>query len=127
MNSKPDRDRLWDDMLTDSTPAELREDLLRNTVGIARRRRQRRTVLCLAAAVIPLVAILTLRNPGDTMVRQPRSSTPAAVATETKRIGKPEIISDEELFAIFPNHALALVGPPGNQRLVILGERSQEQ
>ena len=32
-----------------------------------------------------------------------------------------KIISDEELFALFPNRPLALVGKPGHQQLVFLG------
>jgi hypothetical protein len=31
-----------------------------------------------------------------------------------------EIITDEELFALFPNRALALIGSPGHQQLVFL-------
>jgi hypothetical protein len=32
------------------------------------------------------------------------------------------VISDEELFALFPGRSLALVGPPGHQQLVFLDE-----
>jgi hypothetical protein len=33
---------------------------------------------------------------------------------------KVKIITDEELFALFPNRALALIGSPGHQQLVFL-------
>ena len=34
--------------------------------------------------------------------------------------GYVKIITDEELFALFPNRALALIGAPGRQQLVFL-------
>jgi hypothetical protein len=31
-----------------------------------------------------------------------------------------KIINDEELFALFPNRAMALIGSPGHQQLIFL-------
>ncbi len=33
-----------------------------------------------------------------------------------------EIITDEELFSLFPNRPLALVGKPGHQQLIFLDQ-----
>ena len=92
-----------------------------------RRARARRRVgqLTLAAASVWVLAILS----GSLIYRGPTPPTtrsePATAAVEPpKRIaGTPiRIISDEELLSLFQGRPVALLGEPGQQRLVLLDE-----
>jgi hypothetical protein len=51
-----------------------------------------------------------------------------ASATPPTETNKVKIITDEELFALFPNRAVALIGAPGHQQLIFLnnGVASEE-
>ena len=49
--------------------------------------------------------------------------TASAAQTETAKV---KIITDEELFALFPNRAMALIGPPGRQQLIFLDHGDAE-
>ena len=139
MNNRDDSDELWDDLLDDVASADFRRTLLAETVGAAARRRRRRLIGAVACVVAP-VALLALMQAGRLKDHTPElaavrasglDSTSAVVSAETPKADieetglKPDILTDDELFAMFPDHVVALVGPAGNQRLVVLGERSK--
>ncbi|MGB0582645.1 MAG: hypothetical protein ACPGVU_23410 [Limisphaerales bacterium] len=129
MNNKPDRNPLWNALVEDAADPEVRERMFRQTMTVARGRRRRRVGMLVAGFLLPLASFLfflTSKEPlsvKQTTVLPQTESRVASVDPPPKLAPKPDIISDEELFAMFPDHALALVGKPGEQQLVILGKR----
>ena len=120
-------DPLLDEVLAGEELAELRRTTLEQGLVALRRRRRRRYALQLCAvAALPLLAGLILL-----MNRGPASKTPiAAVAPASAPPASPasagaasvRVITDEELFALFPNRPMALVGKAGQQELVFLDQ-----
>jgi hypothetical protein len=53
---------------------------------------------------------------------QPRHKAlaPATLALESKGLSKVEYITADQLFALFPNRPMALIGKPGHQQLIFL-------
>jgi hypothetical protein len=82
-----------------------------------RRRRERVTQIGLAATMSLLVAGLCLF-----LTVSPAPLPPAArpVVSNPGADTGIKVISDDELFALFPNRAMALIGPRGHQQLVFL-------
>lgn len=134
----PDPDSLLEAILANDEIEALRANSLERMLLVSRQSRQsrqrRRIVagisLCLAgaSAVIFLLAGLfwpaapevqkayapAAKTPVQTMVQAP------ALATEAERGVK--VVSDDELLALFPGRPVALIGPPGRQKLVFLDE-----
>lgn len=126
MKTPADLDRLLDDVLVPEAADSFREATLRTTLA-AIQRRQRRRRLARKAALIALPVVLagglwwlqpTERTEPQQarVVTQPTATGPAQVIPGTDI----RLISDEELFALFPDRPLALIGPKGNQQLVFL-------
>ena len=131
-----DPDPLLTDIFSDERLENFRSASLEQTLALARRRRLRRrqnrgfVLLGLALAAIVTARVSTRHepaNPSGPTLALPRTTPPAPVAPATrpapKKGGTLEFISDDELLALFPNRAVALVGRPGAQRLVFLDER----
>ena len=102
-----------------------RRDCLELGLGAVRRRRQRRRwartgMFCLLTCVLAVAACL-LANPSALQ----RLRHPHAMALAAKPASSVRIISDKELFALFPGRSLALVGPPGRQQLLFLDQRTR--
>ena len=121
-----DRDKLLNELLTPDGRTGLRErSLQQGLVALRRERRKRQVVRAGILLCLPLLifAAVTL---GRGPARQPklRNSSPEVALSSTPRINTSEvkIISDEELFALFPGRSLALIGKPGHQRLVFLDQ-----
>jgi hypothetical protein len=74
------------------------------------------------------VAILSRRAP-EASNRQIPSANPTTVAISTPQAESRDVkfITDEELFALFPNRPLALVGKPGQQQLVFLDQPAKSR
>jgi len=89
--------------------------------------RRRRVVRICALVAVPLlfaVAILSRRAPEVSgRLTVSANPPPAVVPGPHARGGDIKFITDEELFALFPNRPLALVGKPGQQQLVFLDQR----
>ena len=103
-----------------------RASLARGLAGL--RRRRRRGYLIRASALVVVVGLVTLgiflkehdavrRGAADTQL----ASAPAAVVAPHV-----EVISDDELLAMFPGRSLALIGKPGQQRLVFLDKPERD-
>jgi len=140
----PDQNDLLKEILADDSLAAMREHSLNQGLaalrGRNRRRRARRMGVMVAAPGLAIAVILIFNrapenarvaqvNPFTKTATQPTTPTPAptvtpsaAVATEaaandaTQPLAKE--MSDEELLALFPGRAVALIGPPGRQQLV---------
>ncbi len=116
---RSEQDRLLREILEDGEAANLRAASLAGGVDFLQRRRRRQRVLRACATGLPvfllfliLVALLHGSSPAP-----PASGPLVVLRTETAKV---KIITDEELFALFPNRAMALIGRPGQQQLVFL-------
>lgn len=107
-----ENDRLLRDILADENVERLREASLARMLEVTRRRRRRRTWMSGAAASL---AIMT------TLLVMLRRETSAPIVEPPEPIGgRVKIINDEQLLALFPDRSVALIGRPGDQRLLFL-------
>jgi hypothetical protein len=119
MNFQDDDPLLKDVLDTDSDA--LRRNSLDRTLAALRRRRQFVRVQRIAVVgcffAMGAVALLMLnRNSPDPVAKM--EAPPRLVDHEATPIV--DVISDEELFALFPDRPVALIGKPGQQKLVFL-------
>jgi hypothetical protein len=119
MNSR-ETDRILKEILATGTTDRLRSASLEQGLTLMRRRRQVQTIVracAVACLLLAPIAILMTRN-------FPRTVAPAVVSSSPAQPGSPpqlERITDEELLALFPGQTIALVGSPGDQRLMVAG------
>ena len=130
MKQPTERDELLRDVLAGPALDEFRNASLDDGLRLVRRTRQHRQAMRVAAYVaLPLlivVSALVVQNrqlPPRLAVHQP----PAAPAEPAQTIPGTAIaiISDEQLLDLFQGRPVALVGQPGDQRLVLLDEVSE--
>ena len=120
---RPDEDRLVNELLGEEHLEASRQATLDAGLRALRQQRRRRTLartcclLLLAVGGVVWIKDLLVRNDfslarfGTLPITQATARTPAV-----------RIITDEELFALFPNRPMALVGKPGQQQLVFLDQ-----
>jgi hypothetical protein len=121
MNNHHD-DPLLTDVLNEGADAAVAAASLEKLLSANRRvRRQRRIFRGAAVCTLVLMGIglssLYLRREPHTdsaITSAPRQGPNAAPLHE---------LTDEELFALFPDRQMALIGPPGDQRLVFVDGR----
>jgi hypothetical protein len=143
----PDENPLLREILSDEELSEFRNASLDRALTEVRHARQRRRVARIAAlAILPLTMLALVWFKSSSTSVEPRPTSPergvyAASPSALKNSSEPvpdlasevtvkraeartpsavETITDEELFALFPNRALALIGSPGRQQLVFL-------
>jgi hypothetical protein len=117
---RSEQDRLLREILEDGEAANFRAaSLARGLDFLQQRKRRNHAAQAWAAAILPLLLITGLvLYLASRPAAAPPVVGPAPVArADTARV---KIITDEELFALFPNRALALIGAPGRQQLVFL-------
>jgi hypothetical protein len=108
---RSDRDELLREVFVDEHVERLRHASLEAALAMLRARRRRRAWISGAAATLVLAAVAAVS------IRRPRPV--AAVPVPSQAAASPvRIIGDEDLLALFPNRSLALIGRPGEQRLV---------
>jgi hypothetical protein len=112
--------RLLQEVLSDEELAALRQSSLACGLAALRQRRRHRRQLWVAVAVTPLVVLLAIWQfrppPPHPAVAFNTDPPPPA---ETRKV---KYIDQRELFALFPNRPIALIGPPGHQRFLLLDE-----
>ncbi len=124
-----ERDRLLQEILAGDDLTEFRQASLDHGLTLVRRLRHRRRAARLCAVVgMPLLLVLGMLFRLSPQVAKPTgpSSTAAASAGPASPARNPAVkfITDEELFALFPNRPVALLGKPGQQQLVFLDARA---
>jgi hypothetical protein len=118
-----DENPLLKEILADENVSALREASLKQGLNAMRRQRRiRRAMHAGMFVLIPTLLFFTLRKPNPQSVSQnsnphTQEMPPAAIVSGESGI---KVISDEELFALFPGRSLALIGKPGHQELVVL-------
>jgi hypothetical protein len=115
---KPQND-LLKEILAGDEVSSFREASLQTTLAAVRTQCRRRRALAACAVVALILASAMLIKDarlwpatGEIVSSDPVSAPPVAPAVK--------VISDEELFALFPGRSMALVGKPGQQQLVFL-------
>ena len=114
---RPDQDQLLRALLSGEEADDFREATLRQSVAFLRSRQRRRSLLRMGAvALLPVLLLAGL------LERHPVPTRPAGVVSAPAPHSPPrvKIINDDELFALFPNRSMALIGTPGHQQLVFL-------
>ena len=123
---RPDQDPLLKGILEDEKLDRFRRDSLdRALVAMRSARRTRQTARMGMLGALPALVILLFITPKPvqktTLASRPanvRQNTPPASAQVKEPTVK--LISDDELFALFPDRPVALIGKPGHQQLVLL-------
>ncbi len=125
---RSDHDKLLREMLTGVEVSDFRKASLEGGLASLRRRRRYRRV-AQAGVVMALTLLVALgivhERTQNKLARQmasvkPISNSPVASPAPSSENSKVNIISDEELFALFPGRSMALIGKPGEQQLVFL-------
>lgn len=128
MKTPDDFDRLLDDVLTPDHPDRFRDESLQTVLSIVRSRKRRRQMTqatLLLALPLVLAGVLWLKRQAGGPGLLPAAANPETFASSTApTIPGTDIrlISDDDLFALFPGRAMALIGPKDNQELVFLDE-----
>jgi hypothetical protein len=112
--------RLLQELLSDDELNALRQSSLARGLGALRQRQRRRRQLLVVAALPPLLVLLAIWNfrsmPPRGVVAFTATPPPPA---ETEKV---KYIDQRELFALFPNRPIALIGQPGHQQFILLDE-----
>jgi hypothetical protein len=126
---------LLDELLSDDPLDQLRAATLEQGLQVVRRRRRLRRVartsawIGMLAALAVAIPALFRSQPAYDHATQP--TVPETVAIAQIELAPPaesqdemgvHYLTDEQLLALFPGRPVALIGPPGDQRLVFLDE-----
>lgn len=116
---KPEKEQLIDDLLE---AQNRREATLLAGAQILRRRRHWRTVRrTLALMALAAVAALSIEQN-----YRPQKSAPAPVAIQTRVPAQPEVLTDEQLLALFPNTPVGLATLPNGKKMLIFPRPADE-
>lgn len=115
---------LLNEILADEKLSALRRASLDAALPALRRARWQRRVVRAALVCLPLLlagAFGGRQFAGVPPVkREIQVAVKAASPSAVEPPSKVKIISDEELLALFPNRAVAIIGKPGHQKFVFL-------
>jgi hypothetical protein len=115
----PENSELLNDVLGGDELSLLRDATLAQGLAAMRTRARRRRRWQAAAIIVP-VLFLALRAHFHQTLPAPSEIPPAPPPVAA--IGKVKYITKDELFALFPNRPVALIGEPGHQQFVLLDE-----
>lgn len=127
MRTPDELDQLLNDVLSPETSEDIRTTTLDQGLTALRQRKRKRVLIqrvgvCTAAASVLIALVVSLTPPTEKPSTSVAAVSPAPV-DKTVPGTNIRIISDEELFALFPDRPLALVGPKGHQELIFLDEK----
>jgi hypothetical protein len=133
-SSSPNRDPLLDAIFSNDELEELRKDSLNQMLLISRKSSHHRPgavriVMCLAGvAVIIMLAklfwpVTPTTHKSETHLNPPLTQSQLLNADHSPKVNPGvKVLNDEELLALFPGRPVALIGPPGQQKLIFLDE-----
>jgi hypothetical protein len=123
-----EQNKLLKDILAERDLSTLRENTLESGLVALRhhrqRRRARRTLSLAALPLLLISAAVIVWNVRALRLTSNKRQPASPLAVAQKQNSAVRVITDDELFALFPNRSLALVGKPGHQELVFLGRNS---
>jgi hypothetical protein len=116
-----DKNQLLEEILGDDQLEQLRQGSLARGLKEMRRRRQRAlaarvSMMALPALLLAVAVFYPWVQPAH------RAPVPRAMALASAASSKVEYINIEQLFALFPNRPMALVGKPGHRQVIFLDE-----
>jgi hypothetical protein len=114
-----EQEKLLSELLPDEHLADFRRASLESGLASLRRHRRQRTLLragLLAAGICVLALVLHFNSPHPARNNIVAVSPPAPAPSPNHV----KFITDDQLLALFPEGSVALVGKPGQQRLVFL-------
>jgi hypothetical protein len=115
----PDKNDLLNEVLGGDDLTAVREATLAGGLDALRRRTSRRRQFQ-AAIILALLLVLVMHWHARPAL--PVASEPAPASAQVEKTGKVKYISEKELFALFPNRPVALIGEPGHQQFLLLDE-----
>jgi hypothetical protein len=124
-----DREKLLKEILSSEDVSDFRQNsLARGLAGLRRERRRRQLVRFSSAAAVLICLVVGILLKSANPVRNEhasvqRSAQPAPASLADSHV---DFISDDQLLAFFTNQPVALVGKPGDQHLVFLGESEND-
>ena len=106
-------DNLLQQIFDEDQVSALRQNSLERGLAAIRRRR------ALRRAAPMVVSVLLLALAVGFLLTQEKPAKPDAVQTASRPqpLANVKVITDDELFALFPNRSMALIGKPGHQQL----------
>jgi hypothetical protein len=116
-----DKNQLLEGILGDDELNQLRQASLSRGLKEMRRRRGRAVIARVSMIVLPalLLAVMVFYP----RVQRPyQAPAPIAMSVTPHAASKVEYINKEQLFALFPNRPMALIGKPGHQQVIFLDE-----
>lgn len=124
--TEQDQNQLLDAIFDDEALSQMRQATL--VCGVKEMRRRRHRALAARVSLLALPALLLLAVAFYPSL-QPHSQVPGRtrMALASKAGPKVEYITADQLFALFPNRAMALVGKPGHQQLIFLDAHSTSE
>jgi len=117
--TEEDKNHLLEDLLGDDELNQLCQTSLARGLQEIRRRRQRALAARVSLMAFPLLLLVVMTF--YPRLRSPHQSpAPKTMAFSSTTEFKVEYITADQLFALFPNRPMALVGKPGHQQLIFL-------
>jgi hypothetical protein len=113
-----ERNQLLGDILGGDELNQVRE--ASSWSGLKEMRRRRQRALAVRAGVLILPALLLVAGFFYPRIKFPQPAPKLVVTTPAVAASKVESINKEQLFALFPNRPMALVGRPGHQEVIFL-------
>ncbi len=128
----PEQTNLLKEILAGDELADFRQTSLeQGLTALRQQRRRQRGVRIGTVLLLPLLFVFVFlsRRTLESSRRQIAASKPITTALPTPPAGggATKLITDEELFALFPNRPMALVGKSGQQQLVFLDRSSKSR
>ena len=108
---RSDQDRLLGELFAGENVERLRAASLAGGLSALRARRRRRAYVSGAAASLAFATAMLV----STRHQPPEEAIVPLAEPKTSAV---KIISDEQLLALFPDQSVALIGRPGEQRLL---------
>lgn len=102
---------------------QCRRDSLALGIATLRRRKRWRRIGRATSSLAVLTVLVWLFPRPATPVKLASPATAALAAPTAHERPSIEEIDDAQLLALFPGQTVALIGPPGDQRLILLGKR----
>jgi hypothetical protein len=116
-----DKSQLLEGILGDDELNQVRQASLLRGLKEMRRRRQRALAARVSMMALP-VLLLAVAVFYPRFQPPHQAPAPRAMPLASEAASKVEYINAEQLFALFPNRPMALVGKPGHQQAIFLDE-----